>query len=169
MNKIPYAIALCGMIAGVFIAILFGVNEDMFKEQIKRGLNNNPAIIALTDPIAKESKISSESSKLWRYYQRFHFHSTGIGAMSLALLILLAFIKAQPKAKLLCGYCIAVGGFLYPFVWLLAAIYGSESGRHAAKETFAVFGWMGGIFLIGIIFELFLLLKYKLEWPHSSL
>jgi hypothetical protein len=156
------------MISGVFIAILFGANEDMFKNKIQAGLQKNVKIAEILDTAEREAKISGESSKFWRYYQRFHFHATGIGAMCLSLLLLLAFIPASPKLKNVCAYMIAIGGFLYPFVWLFAALYGPEMGRHEAKEAFQFFGWMGGVFLIGSILEFFLLIKYKLQLPKLS-
>lgn len=42
--KGPFVITLLGMFGGVFIAILFGVNEDFFKGAIKEGLKENPQI-----------------------------------------------------------------------------------------------------------------------------
>jgi hypothetical protein len=51
---------------------------------------------------------------------------------------------------------IAIGGFLYPFVWLFAGLYGPEMGRSEAKEAFAVFGYMGGVYLVGILYALYL-------------
>lgn len=50
----------------------------------------------------------------------------------------------------------SIGGLLYPFVWLFAGIYGPEMGRTEAKEAFAIFGYMGGLFLVGAIFTLIL-------------
>ena len=108
----------------------------------------------------KKKKISAESKKCWRYYQRFHFHSTGIGAMALALLLLLLLSGGPPKYALVSSFFVSIGGFLYPFIWLFAAIYGPEMGRHEAKEAFAIFSYMGGPFLVGIICTIILTVKY---------
>jgi len=57
---------------------------------------------------------------------------------------------------------VAIGGTLYPFVWLFAGIYGPEMGRSEAKEAFAFFGYMGGVFLLGGIYTTILTIKYDL-------
>ena len=86
IGKIPYGIAILGMAGGILIAILFGMNEDVFKNRIQEGLSRNDKIQSIADPATKEAKLQTEASKNWRYYQRFHFHATGIGSMSMALL-----------------------------------------------------------------------------------
>ncbi len=163
LKKLPFALALLSIVGGVFISILFAVNEDLFKSKISSGLEKNIKIQQITDPQVKEEKIKSESEKNWRYYQRFHFHATGIGAMMMGILLFLSRLRAPKKHKSIASYLIAVGGFLYPFVWLFAGIYGPEMGRSEAKEAFAVFGYMGGLFLLGGIYSTILALRYDLH------
>ena len=167
-QKIPFLIAITGMIAGVFISILFGVNESIFKDKIAKDLKLNKKIMSIMDPIKKEVKINKEKSKNWRYYQRFHFHSTAISTMSLSCLILLSFSLAPGLIKLVASYMISFGGFLYPFVWLFSAMYGPIMGRSEAKESFALFGYMGGVFLVGLIVALVLLIKYPIRWQIND-
>ncbi len=154
--KIPFLLSIVAIIGGVFISILFGADESIFKNRIAQGLEKNIKIQSIVDADKKAEKIKSEQDKNWRYYQRYHFHANGIASLSLAMLILLAFIKASKKEILVASYMIAVGGFLYPFVWLFAALYGPEMGRDEAKEAFAIFGYMGGVYLLGIIYGLYL-------------
>ncbi len=163
-DKIPYWIAILGMISGVLIAILFGINEDLFKDRIKDGLSRNEQIQTISDESERQGMLKAEAEKNWRYYQRFHFHATGIGSMSLALLVFLAFVQAPTAYKRTAGLATAVGGFLYPFVWLFAGIYGPEMGRSAAKEAFAPLGYMGGLFLIGCASILILSAAYSVEF-----
>ncbi len=166
-KKLPFFLAVLGMTGGVFIAILFGVNESYFKNTIEKGLQTNSKIMAITDLAAQASAIQSETDKNWRYYQRFHFHATGIGAMSLAALILLSFTLAPSVLKSTSAYLISVGGLLYPFVWLFAAIYGPSMGRSEAKESFAFLGYTGGLFLLGLILLLFMIIKYPLKFQND--
>ena len=154
--KIPFLLSILAIIGGVFISILFGADESIFKNRIAQGLEKNIKIQSIVDLDKKAEKIKSEQDKNWRYYQRYHFHANGIASLSLAMLILLAFIKASKKEILIASYMIAVGGFLYPFVWLFAALYGPEMGRDEAKEAFAIFGYMGGLYLLGIVYALYL-------------
>ncbi len=165
--KFPYLLSVLGMIGGVFISILFGANEDLFKNRILKGLEDNVKIQSIEDAALKSEKIKTEQEKNWRYYQRYHFHATGISALSLAMLLLLGFVQLSSKEFLLTSYMISIGGFLYPFVWLFAGLYGPEMGRSEAKEAFAVFGYMGGIFLIGIIYGLYLGMVRRWKSPFS--
>lgn len=162
INRIPFTLALFSIIGGVFISILFAVNEDMFMNRISVGLEKNIKIQKIIDPTEKAAKIKSETDKNWRYYQRFHFHATGIGAMMLGILLFLAKLNAPKKYKNISSYMVAIGGVLYPFVWLFAGLYGPEMGRSEAKEAFAIFGYMGGVFLLGGLAAMILSLKYDL-------
>jgi hypothetical protein len=154
IHKIPFALALLTMIGGVFIAILFGANEDLFKKKIEAQLANNVHYSSIQDPAEQKKQMAAEADKNWRYYQRFHFHATGIGAMSLAVLTFLAVLTTPTALRSIASWAVAVGGFLYPFVWLFAAMWGPEIGRGPAKEKFAVFGYMGGVFLLGLLLAL---------------
>lgn len=151
------------MVGGVLIAIVFGANEDFFHNKIKAGLEKNSSIQSIQDPVEKEAKIKSESEKNWRYYQRFHFHATGIGAMIMGLLLFLTQLNAPARSISVASYLISTGGFLYPFVWLFAGIFGPEMGRSQAKEAFAIFGYMGGVFLLGCIWTFVLAIGYDMK------
>jgi hypothetical protein len=167
-QKIPFALALFAMISGVSISILFGVNESLFKDKISKDIQLNEKIMSIVDQQKRETKIEQEESKNWRYYQRFHFHSTGISAMTLGVLVLLTFSLAPSLIKLTTSYMISVGGFLYPFVWLFAALYGPIMGRAEAKEAFAVFGYMGGVFLVGLVLALIVFIRYPVKRLNNA-
>ncbi len=166
--KLPFIIATLGMVLGVFISILFGINESYFKDKISQDLQKNKKISKIMDADARKAKLSKEKSKNWRYYQRFHFHATGISGLSLALLVIVAFSRGPALLKLISSYSISFGGFLYPYVWFFAALYGPIIGRHEAKESFAVFGYMGGVFLIGLLLAMTLLVKYPLKFIKEN-
>lgn len=159
IRKIPFALAILSMAGGVFIAILFGVNEEMFLARIQAGLEKNVKVQQIVSPEEKSAKIKAETDKNWRYYQRYHFHATGIGAMMIGMLLFLARLNISAKAFYPPAYLLSIGGLLYPFVWLFAGIYGPEMGRSEAKEAFAIFGYMGGLFLLGSLWTLWLSLR----------
>lgn len=160
--KIPFLLTLLSLIGGVLIAIGFGANEDYFKAKIQTGLAKNVNIQSIQDPILKADKIKAEADKSWRYYLRYHFHANGIAGVTLALLIFLTFIEASQMQLMLASYTVSIGGFLYPFVWLLAGIYGPEMGRDEAKEAFRFFGYAGGLYLVGLIFTFYLAISKKI-------
>lgn len=167
IKKIPFFLTILGMFGGVAIAIVFGVNEELFLSKIKAGLQGNVKIQSIQDTAERERKIETETSKNWRYYQRYHFHATGISAMALALLLFLQLSLAPSALKTFSSYTTSLGGFFYPFVWLFAGIYGPQMGRSEAKEAFAVFGYMGGVFLIGVLACAFIALKYPTKISNS--
>ncbi|MDD4974457.1 MAG: hypothetical protein PHY93_08900 [Bacteriovorax sp.] len=162
IKRIPFFLALLSIVGGVFISILFAVQEDMFLSHITTGLDKNVKIQKIVDPTEKAAKIKTETEKNWRYFQRFHFHATGIGAMMMGILLFLSRLKAPKQSVNIASFMIAIGGTLYPFVWLFAGIYGPEMGRNEAKEAFAFLGYMGGVFLLGGIYSMYLSLKYSL-------
>ncbi len=161
VRKIPFLLAVLSMVGGVFISILFAVNEDMFIDRIQAGLEKNVTIQQILDPAEKTKKLTSETEKNWRYYQRFHFHATGIGATMMGLLLFISRLKAPHRLSVISSYLVSIGGFLYPFVWLFAGIYGPEMGRAEAKEAFALLGYMGGLFLVGGVCTLALGVRYE--------
>lgn len=160
LRKIPFILALLSIVGGVMISVLFGISEDIFKDKISAGLEKNIKIYQIQDPLKKADVLKTEADKNWRYYQRFHFHATGIGAMMMGILLFLSRLQASRKQINIASYLIAVGGTFYPFLWLFAGIYGPEMGRSEAKEAFAIFGYMGGVFLLGGIHSLYLSVKY---------
>ncbi len=162
LRRIPFLLSLLSIVGGVGISIVFGVNEDFFKDRIIIGLEKNIKIQEILDPVKKTETIKNESDKNWRYYQRYHFHATGIGAMMMGILLFLTRLRAPRKHVSIASYLIAVGGTLYPFVWLFAGIYGPGMGRTEAKEAFSFFGYMGGLFLLGGLYSIVLALRYDL-------
>ncbi len=154
--KLPFLISILAVIGGVFISIIFGVNEDFIKDKINAGLEKNVEIQSISDPVTKAEKLKTEADKNWRYYQRYHFHANGIASLTLAILVLLTLIEISKKEFIISSYSVSVGGFLYPYVWLFAGIYGPSIGRENAKEAFSLLGYMGGLYLLGIIYAFFL-------------
>ena len=167
-HKPSILIALFGMILGVFIAIIFGVNEDLFKNQIKQDILVSKHYQSAQLRGDSESYLKKEAGKNWRYYQRFHFHSTGIASMSLVLLVLLGFSSVKENRRKIISYILSISGFLYPFVWLFAGCFGPGMGRSLAKEKFAFFGYMGGVYFIAMIVVFYVLAKFRVSLEREN-
>jgi hypothetical protein len=150
--------ALMGIVLGLSIAIVFGVNEDFFKDRIDKGVRLSEEYSKVKN---KDEYLKREVGKNWRYYQRFHFHSSAVGSMSVGLLLLIGFTSGSIRRKKTLGTLLSLSGILYPFVWLFAGIFGPEWGRSEAKEAFAIFGYMGGVYLATIIWTLIEVVKTK--------
>ena len=123
------------------LGIVFGAKEEVFKNYISQNIQENPTV---HDDKSKD--------KIWRYVQRAHFHSAGIAAYSLALLLLILVSKMKENAKRLSSTLIGVGT-LYSFSWYLMFYLAPTIGRDAAHShilTESIVYISTGAFLIGL-------------------
>jgi len=138
---------------GIFMGIGFGVAEDSFKDYVSEGIAQHPELHDEKSP-----------SKIWRYAQRAHFHATGIGAFSLALILLVCASSLKLKMKKYASTLIGLSG-LYPLAWLSTYLMAPSLGRSAAHhhiitETLTYIGTGGlllglAILMANITFSLF--------------
>lgn len=139
--KIGLLITLLSLIFGIGLGIVFGAKEEIFKNYISKNIAVNPT---LHDEKSKD--------KIWRYVQRAHFHSTGIAAYSLALLLIILVSKMKASAKNLSSTLIGIGT-LYPLSWYLMFYLAPKIGRDAAHShivTEAIVYISTGAFLIAL-------------------
>ena len=143
------AIVLFGLAFGIALSIGFGLNEDAFKDFIAEGIAAHPAV-----------HDAKSQDKVWRYAQRAHFHSTGIAAFSIGLLLLVSISNLSQKLKKSTSVLIGLGS-LYPFSWLTMFLLAPSIGRSAAHshivtELFTYVGVgglvIGFLILVGNIF-----------------
>lgn len=137
--KAGLGLVIVGLMFGVGMGILFGVNEDAFKDFVAQGIAANPEVHDAKSP-----------DKIWRYAQRAHFHSTGIAAFSLGLIFLAMVSSLKPAYKKMSAILLGLGSF-YPLSWFSMFFLAPSIGREAAHahiltEVFAFTG-VGGILL----------------------
>ena len=141
--KIGLALILAGLLFGVGMGIIFGVNEDVFKNYISQGIAANPDVHDAKSP-----------DKIWRYAQRAHFHATGIAAFALSLVILVIFSTLNPTYKKVSAILLGLSSFYalswYTMFWLAPSIGRGPAHAHMLTEFFAYTG-VGG-FLLGTFF-----------------
>jgi hypothetical protein len=147
--KLGLALVLLGLAFGIVLGISFGIFEDEFKGFISQGISMHPEVHDAKSP-----------DKIWRYAQRAHFHSTGIAAFSIGLLLLVSVSTLSLKLKKITSFLIGLGSF-YPFSWLTMFILAPSIGRSAAHshiitEIFVYVGVIGLVIgfmiLVGNIF-----------------
>ncbi|MFA9240399.1 MAG: hypothetical protein ACEQSQ_11015 [Candidatus Paceibacteria bacterium] len=139
--KIGLLITLLSLLFGIGLGIVFGAKEEVFKNYISQNIQANPT---LHDDKSKD--------KIWRYVQRAHFHSTGIAAYSLALLLIILVSKMKTNAKSFSSTMIGIGT-LYPLSWYLMFYLAPQIGRDAAHNhilTESIVYISTGAFLIGL-------------------
>lgn len=141
--KTGLALVLFGLAFGIVMGIAFGVNEDAFKNYISEGIAAHPQV-----------HDAKSQDKIWRYAQRAHFHSTGIAAFSIGLLLFVSISSLGRKLKRITSALIGLSS-LYPFSWFTMFLLAPSIGRsaahsHIATEMFTYVG-VGGLVLGFII------------------
>lgn len=135
--KVGLGLVMIGLLFGIGLAMLFGINEDLFKDYAAKGVTTFPALYD-----------EASASKIWRYAQRAHFHATGIAAFSIGLVILVALSEMSDRMKSISSTLVGLGSF-YPLSWfamfLLAPSIGREAAHnHLLTESLAYLG-VGGL------------------------
>ncbi|ORU94254.1 MAG: hypothetical protein A6F70_08075 [Cycloclasticus sp. symbiont of Bathymodiolus heckerae] len=153
--KTGLLIVMLALFFGVGMGVSFGVSEDTYKSYV-------------SDNVAKYPEVHDEksTSKIWRYAQRAHFHSTGVAAFSLGLVILTMFSSMSAVLKSRVSILIGLGG-LYPLSWytmfyLAPSIGRSAAHGHIVTEVFTYIG-VGGLLLGMILLSLNLFLNFFKE------
>jgi hypothetical protein len=126
-------LVLLGLAFGVGMGIVFGINEDVFKDNITQGIAANP-----------EVHDAKSAGKIWRYAQRAHFHATGIAGFSLGLLILIMASELKPGYKKVSSVFLGLGS-LYPLSWMGMFVLAPSIGRGPAHDHFLteIFAYTG--------------------------
>lgn len=87
---------------------------------------------------------------------RGHIHAMGLGLVSIAVSLILAFVSARLMVKTFASACAGVGGFFYPFAWIImgyrTASLGSEA---AAKSVLPIVAFSVMLVAIGIVISMF--------------
>ncbi len=143
------AVLLCvaTLLFGFGLGGAFGAKEDAIKGHLKA-----EAAAVLTTTYAGDAKKAEKiSSKSWVYLKRAHMHAGGLGAATLALVLLLALLGTPQKPRKLAALALGIGGLLYPIFWLLAGLRAPGLGSTgAAKESLSWLALPGvGLLLVG--------------------
>lgn len=139
--KVGLLITLFTLIFGTGLGIAFGAKEEVFKSYISENIQANPAV---HDEKSKD--------KIWRYVQKAHFHSSGIAAYSLALLLIILVSKMKNSMKSFSATMIGIST-LYSFSWYLMFYLAPLIGRDAAHNhifTESIVYISTGAFFIGL-------------------
>ncbi|MBI5235703.1 MAG: hypothetical protein HY886_05590 [Deltaproteobacteria bacterium] len=87
---------------------------------------------------------------------RGHIHAMGLGLVSIAVSLILVFVSARLMIKTFASACVGVGGFFYPFAWIImgyrTASIGSEA---AAKSVVPIVAFSVSLVAIGILISMF--------------
>ena len=150
--------ALLGIAFGFTMGGLFGA----FEEDMKGHLDAEGKAVLAEKYGGDVAKLKPVLDKSWVYFQRAHLHGGGIGAVALALCLLLAALPAPlPRASGLAALCAGLGALGYPIFWLLAGLRApGMGGTGPAKESLE---WLAvptsGLAIVGLLLTVALTLR----------
>jgi hypothetical protein len=149
----------------ILYAFSMGAGMGLFEKEAKQFLKDEALAVqdtvyllkdakAETQPAADqkaapgkidEVKMKATTEKAWKYVKRSHEHAGGIGAVALAMCLMLGIVSRCGICKFLGSLCLGLGGLAYAVFWGLAAWKAPTLGSTgAAKEMFEYVAMGGG-------------------------
>jgi len=151
---------------GFGIGIAFGLAED----GMKQGLHDDAKAVLDDKYGGDEAKAKATVDKAWAYQKRAHLHAGGLGASSLALVVLLALACRPSLVARGAGVLLGVGALGYPIYWMVAGFAAPGlGGTGLAKEAYA---WLGmptsGAVVLGTVITLALVTATLARRPRPA-
>lgn len=155
--RIGVLLSLFTLLFGFVLGGLFGSIEGKIKDHLKA------EALAVSDTVYKgdSAKMKKITDKSWAYLKRAHFHASGLGAISLAVILLLMFMQTTWILKEVTAIFLGLGSLGYSLFWMFAALKAPGLGSTgAAKEVLSFLAIPSvGMCIIGLISVLIIVLK----------
>lgn len=104
---------------------------------------------------------SPEMAEAHQRLARGHVHAMGLGIMSIAVSMLLAWLPASPRSKTFAAACVGTGSLFYPLSWILMGMRTTALGSAVAEASVLPMVALS-LALIGI--GLLLALAHTVKW-----
>lgn len=158
--------AVLTLLFGFGLGIVFGLNEDAIKSQLKASATDVRQSVYKDDDAA----IQAVLDKSWVYMQRAHLHAGGLGNTALALTLLVVLLGTSPGVVRAISLGLGVGGLGYAVYWLWAGFRAPGLGSTgAAKESLK---WLAmpssGAVVVATAAVAVLLVAYIIRPPLSA-
>jgi hypothetical protein len=124
--------AVLTLLFGFGLGIVFGLNEDAIKSQLKA------SAVAGKDTVYRgdDAAIKAVLDKSWIYMQRAHLHAGGIGTAALGLIFLVGALGTSAGLTRAIALALGLGGLGYSVYWMWAGFRAPVlGGTGAAKES----------------------------------
>jgi len=87
---------------------------------------------------------------------RGHLHAMGLGLLTICVSLMLALIRAPAKMKTLASAAAAIGGFFYPFAWIIMGFRTTALGAEASAESvFPIAAFSVALVAAGLLLTLY--------------
>lgn len=149
------ALAVLTLLFGQGMGIVFGLNEDAIKGQLRADATEVRDTVYQGD----DDAIKGVLGKSWTYMKRAHLHAGGMGTTALALILILCLLGTSQRVTLSLGVVLGAGGLGYAVFWMWAGFRAPGLGSTgAAKESLK---WLAmpsaGVFVLATLAVLVLL------------
>ncbi len=164
--RIGILLSLLTLLFGFVLGGLFGAIESKIKGHLKEEAQ------AVFDTVYKGDSVKMKkiTDKSWVYFKRAHLHASGLGALSLATILLLMHMQTTLILKKHTAIFLGLGAFGYSLFWMFAALKAPRFGSTgAAKEVLSFLAIpSAGMCIIGLISVLIIFLKTVCCTRNSS-
>lgn len=147
--RIGILLSLFTLLYGFILGGLFGAIEGKIKGHLKDNA------LAVFDTVYKGDSVKMKkiTDKSWVYFKRAHLHASGLGAISLAVILLLMFMQSPLILKELTAIALGLGSLGYSLFWMFAALNAPGLGSTgAAKEALSFLAIpSAGMCIVGLI------------------
>lgn len=124
--------AVLTLLYGFGLGVVFGVNEDGMKDQLKASATEVRESVYKNDDAA----IKAVLDKSWAYMKRSHLHAGGLGTTAVCLTVLVCLLGASPRVSRAISLALGLGGLGYSIFWLWAGFRAPGLGSTSlAKES----------------------------------
>ncbi len=122
------------LLFGFFTGVVFGLNEEAIKSRL------NASAAAVESTVYKQDAAAAKPvlEKSWNYMQRAHLHAGALGAVTLALSLVLVLLGTSPRVAGAASLALGAGGLGYSVFWMWAGFRAPGLGSTGlAKESLA--------------------------------
>lgn len=121
-------------------------------------------------PMAMHSHSGSLAKDAMQRLLRGHIHWMGLGILSAAMLLIVAFTSLKPGWKKALGWTFGIGALAYPPAWILMGFRTVSMGPEAAEASVMwLFGPAVGLLLASMVAVLGVLLIETLGWRQKGI
>ncbi len=148
-------LAVLTILYGQGMGVVFGLNEDAIKSQLKASAER----VRDTAYKGDDAAIKPVLEKSWSYMKRAHLHAGGMGTTAVALIVVVNLLGTSRRLASAVGIGLGLGGLGYSIFWMWAGFRAPGlASTGAAKESL---NWLAmpssGAFVISTIAVLVIL------------
>ncbi|MEQ1689954.1 MAG: hypothetical protein ABMA00_01615 [Gemmatimonas sp.] len=127
-------LAVLTLLFGFGTGVVFGLNEDAIKSRLSASAASVDAAVYKQDAVAVKAVLD----KSWTYMQRAHLHAGALGAVAIALTLMLVLLGTRPRVAAALSASLGGGSLGYSVFWMWAGFRAPAlGGTSAAKESLA--------------------------------